>query len=76
MKSEVYRDGRLKVTASNHIISSLDVPNNKQYSANGIIFILGTLDKMYLRKLITYKFDCRIRSRMMLQTPRSQSGQS
>jgi len=53
MQSEGFRDGRLKVTASNQIISWLDVSNNKQCSANGTIFILGTLDKMYLRKLIT-----------------------
>jgi hypothetical protein len=57
MKSEGSRDGSLKVTASNQIISLLDVSNTKQYSANGTIFILGTLDnnKMYLRKLMTWK---------------------
>jgi hypothetical protein len=53
MKSEGSRDGSFKVTASNQIISWSDISNNK-YSANGTIFILGTLDKMCLRKLITY----------------------
>jgi hypothetical protein len=54
MKSEGSRDGSLKVTAINKIIFWLDVSSNKEQSANGTIFILGTLDKMYLRKLITY----------------------
>jgi hypothetical protein len=56
MNYEGSRDGSLKVTASNPIISWLDVSKNKQYSANGATFLLGTLDKMYLRKLITHNF--------------------
>ena len=53
IKSEGSLDGSLNVTFSNQIICWLEVSNNK-YSANGTTFTLATLDKMYLRKLITY----------------------
>jgi hypothetical protein len=33
------RNGSFKVTASNQIITWVDISNNKQYSANGTIFI-------------------------------------